>query len=295
MQTTLNVIVGMLCVLTVVACAPVRSRPTAEPDSVSRPTSQIADSSNVRPLVSSTFSPGVITYGYRSSSTIQSTAGDSVPQVDSVQVSARLAIAFQPLSAQQTISVVVHIDSLQVTHVPNGSLPAIQSAISQPRAETNLIVDLRSGRILSSHEQVPCTQEAQELVVQGNETLPNISPRAPSTTSWVDTTVRRLCRGGVTLRITQVARYQLVAQANDLDVSHVIVRNTDGEILGNGSQWQQTVQAMGRSAAVDTFFIARSNNRISRILGSSRLEISFQSERRSQQFLQLSQTQITAY
>lgn len=295
MQTGLNVIARMLCVLAVISCAPAHTRSTAEPDSVLPRPNQTADSNNVRMLASSTFSPGVITYNYRNSSTIQSTAGDSVPRVDSVQVVARLATAFQPLSPQQTIPVVVHIDSLQVTLVPTGSSSAIQAAVLQPRVETNLVVDLRTGRVLFSHEQMPCTQQAQELVLQGNETLPSISPRVPAATSWTDTTVRQLCRGGVTLHITQVAHYQLVTQASSSTISHMIVRNTDSQITGNGSQWQQTVQATGRSVAADTFFIARSTSRIIQILGSSRLEISFQSERRSQQFLQVSQTQITTH
>ena len=294
MQTALNVITRVLCVLAAASCIPARTRPTAEPDSVLLRPSPIADSKNVGTLASSTFSPGEIAYSYRNLSTIQSTAGDSVPRVDSVQVVARLAIAFQPLSAQQTISVVAHIDSLQVMPAANGSSSAIQAAVLQPSVETNLVVDLRTGRILFSHEQMPCTQQARELLVQGNETLPNISPGVPTVTSWVDTTVRQLCRGGVTLRITQVAHYQLVTRASSADVSHVIIRNTDSQIAGNGSQWQQMVQATGRSVAADTFFIARSNNRIIQILGSSRLEISFHSERRSQQFLQVSQIQITA-
>lgn len=297
MQTGLSMIARMLCVLAVVSCAPTRtrSRSTAESDSVLLRPNQTADSNDVWMLASSTFSPGIITYSYRNSSTIQSTAGDSVPRVDSVQVVARLATAFQPLSAQQTIPVVVHIDSLQVTPAPNGSSLTVQAAGPQPRVETNLVVDLRTGRILFSREQIPCTQQAQELVVQGNETLPSISPGVPTPTSWTDTTVRQLCRGGVSLRITQVAHYQLVTQASSSNISHVIVRNTDSRITGNGSQWQQMVQATGQSVAADTFFIARSNSRIVQILGSSRLEISFQSERRSQQFLQVSETQITAY
>ncbi len=295
MQTALNVIARMLCVLAVASCVPARTHSTAEPDSVLPRPNQTADSTNVRTLASSTFSPGVMTYSYRNSSTIQSTAGDSVPRVDSVHVVARLATAFQPLSAQQTISVVVHIDSLQVTPALTGSSSAVQAAVLQPRVETNLVVDLRTGRILFSQEQMPCTQQAQELVVQGNETLPSISPAVPTAISWTDTTVRQLCRGGVTLRITQVAHYQLVTQASSSNISHVIIRNTDSQIIGNGSQWQQIVQATGQSVAADTFFIARSNSRIIQILGSSRLEISFQSERRSQQFSQVSQTQITAY
>jgi hypothetical protein len=285
----------MSCVLAVASCVPARTRSTAEPDSVLPKPNQTADSNSVRTLVLSTFSPGAITYSYHNSSTIQSTAGDSVARADSVQVVARLAIAFQPPSAQQTIPVVVHIDSLQVTAAPNGSSSAVQAAVLQPRVETNLVVDLRTGHILFSHDQAPCTQQAQEIVVQGNEILPNISPRVPTVTSWTDTTVRQLCRGGVTLRIAQVAHYQLVTQASSTTVSDVIVRNTDSQITGSGSQWQQIVQATGRSVAVDTFFIARSNSRIIQVLGSSRLEISFQSERRSQQFLQVSRTQITAH
>jgi hypothetical protein len=295
MQTGLNVIARKLCVLAVASCVPAHTRSTAEPDSVLPRPNQTADSTNVRTLASSTFSPGVMTYSYRNSSTIQSTAGDSVPRVDSVQVVARLATAFQPLSAQQTISVVVHIDSLQVTPALTGSSSAVQAAVLQPRVETNLVVDLRTGGIRFSQEQMPCTQQVQELVVQGNETLPSISPAVPTAISWTDTTVRQLCRGGVTLRITQVAHYQLVTQASSSNISHVIIRNTDSQIVGNGSQWQQIVQATGQSVAADTFFIARSNSRIIQILGSSRLEISFQSERRSQQFSQVSQTQITAY
>jgi hypothetical protein len=295
MQTALNVIARVLCVSAVASCIPARTRSTAEPDSVLPKPSVIADSNNVRTLVSSAFSPGEITYSYRNSSTIQSTAGDSVPRVDSVLVLARLAVAFQPSSAQQTIPVVAHIDSLHVTPAPSGSSSAVQAAVSQPRVETNLVVDLRTGRILFSHEQMPCPQQARELLVQGTETLPSIPPTVPIVTSWVDTTARQLCRGGVTLRITQIAHYQLVTQASNSNVSHMIVRNTDSQIAGNGSQWQQMVQATGRSVAVDTFFIARSNSRITQILGSSRLEISFRSDRRSQQFLQVSQTQITAY
>jgi hypothetical protein len=295
MQTALNAIARVLCILAVVSCVPARRRSPAEPDSVLPKPSPIADSNNVRTLVASTFSSGEIRYSYRNSSTIQSTAGDSVPRVDSVQVVARLAIAFQPLSAQQTIPIVAHIDSLQVTPAPNGPLSVVQAAVLQPRIEINLAVDLKTGRIVFSHEQIPCTQQARELVVQGNEMLPNISPQVPTVTSWVDTTVRQICRGGITLRITQAAHYQLITGASSSNVSHVIVRNTDSQIMGNGSQWQQIVQAAGRSVATDTFFIARSNSRIVQILGSSRLEISFQSERRSQQFLQVSQTQITAY
>lgn len=295
MRTASNAIARMLSVLAVVSCVPARPGAKAEPDSVLPRPNQTADSNNAQTLVSSTFSPGVITYSYRNSSTIQSTAGDSIPRVDSVQVLARLAIEFHPLSVQKLIPVVVHIDSLQVAPAPNGSSSAVQTAVLQPRVEKNLVVDPTTGRIVFSHEQARCTQQAQEPVVQGNETLPSIPPRVPTTTSWTDTTVRQLCRGGITLRITQVADYQLITQTSGSNISHIIVRNTHSQISGDGSQWQQIVQATGQSLATDSFFIARSNSRIVQVSGITRLELSFQSERRNQQFLQVSQTQITAH
>lgn len=276
------------------ACATSRVRPSDKSDAPAPQPSRVSDSATTRTLFSSVFSPGTISYSYQSSSTVQSIVGDSTPRIDSIHVSAKLAVEFQSPANREGIPVVIRLDSLQVTTVPNASLPTQRSVNVQPNVQRDGEIHQRTGQITLSHKQVPCTQETQGLVLQGSEILPRISTNSPATSSWTDTTTHQLCRGGVALSARRIAHYQLTPETSDPEISYLIRRITESQLTGNGYQWQQTVRAIGRATAIDTFFIARTTTRVMRMSGSTRLEITFESARRSQQFVQISQTQAVA-
>ena len=111
--------------------------------------------------------------------------------------------------------------------------------------------------------------------------------------TWTDSAFRTLCRGGVPLQIRQTARYELQQAVGD-EIAYRIVRTTDSQISGEGTQWQQPVRATGQASAVDTFFIQRSTMRIVRVASISQLDLAFRSTFRDQRFKQALRAEILA-
>ena len=259
---------------------PAASPPTRTP---------LSDSSERRSLQSTAFSTGTISYLYENTAAIESTFGDSLPRFDSIQTTAVVTINFRQ-AVGETIATVT-TDSTRAAFTSSSA--AGRSMETWPNDTRAVVIDQTTGRTTMPTMTGTCTQESRELPLLGTETIPVLPATTPITTSWVDTLTRELCRGGVLLRFRHTLRYRLEPMLGSEFVYRVI-RDTESEIMGNGRQWQQDVQATGRGAAADTFLIAKPSSRISHISGSSRLEISFRTALREQSFVQTTRTQVIA-
>jgi hypothetical protein len=279
------VVYMVVCMTSACSRVPVQS---TESPVVPSPT-QPRDSAVGISLQERAYGEGSMAYVYQSVGSIESAVGDSTPRVDSVRTSALVTVMFRRSAATMPATATVQIDSAHVAfNAPSSGARPVEV---WPNEERRFSIDSRSGRLEGYPQSRPCTQELRELPLRGDEVMPAISPQALQSPIWTDTTSRTLCRGGVPLLIQQTAHYQLQQAAED-EIAYKIVRITDSQITGEGTQWQQAVRATGKASAVDTFFIQRSTMRIIRVVSISQLDLAFRSTLRDQRFKQTVQAQI---
>ena len=270
--------------------------PSEEASPAGIPTSRSSDSAAaILSPFAALYAPGTVHYRYEATSVTQSIAGDSIPRTDSVRVLAVLSATFQAGSSPQLTQVVTHADSIQLTSTSNvGAMGARVELNRRDTQQDTLEIDRITRRARPKRHMQSCTQETIDPIFRGDEIIPAIPERVPVSRTWVDTLTRQICRGGIPLRITQIARYEVAPRGGaDSAASYRIIRVTETQVSGTGMQWQQSVEASGRGAATDTLTIAQYGSpRLQHVVTTARTEIGFRSPRRNQQFIQTVTTQI---
>ena len=275
--------IGCYISLALTGCARQSSRmPTAVTPATRSPVT-VDSTSRASDNVLDIYRPGTIRYDYRLASTIQSVAGDSIPRTDTTRVSAILTGTFNGDGVQQVIDATVKADSILI---------ATQSAtVPAPPIQTQFVplrVDRVTGRIVSPRSTITeCNQETIDFVFRGDEIIPAIRQNGSAAQSWADTTVSEVCRGGLRLQLTRIARYRVEATQGAASGTTVL-RVSDVRVAGNGLQWQQAVQASGDGTAIDTLAVGGNPPRVQRISGVTRVNLEFRSPMRTQRFLQTS-------
>lgn len=274
-------------------CVRQPSSSNGELNPVTALTKGVPDSAVASPL-SALYAPGTVQYVYGATSIVQSVSGDSVPRIDSTRVTANLSATFQADPAGKLVRAITRADSIDITIVPNVAGTRARMAGNQVEQQDTLEFDRGTGRIrLDRPVGQVCGQETTAPFFRGDELMPAL-PHRMNPGVWTDTTVRQVCRAGVALQLTQIARYQLLPQiATDSVADYRIVRITESRIAGTGTQWQQPVEVLGRGAATDTFVVGRQDMRLRQAAMSARVEIEFRSERRQQRFIQSTEARIT--
>ena len=236
------------------------------------------------------YQAGSIRYDYRLISTVQSIAGDSIPRMDSVRITAVLTATFSGDPTQRVVDATLKADSIIVTAQPGSTTPSSLQTQFVP-----LRLDRPSGRITSPGAVLAeCTQETQDVVFHGDEIVPALLREGSASRSWADTSTSEVCRGGLRLQLARIARYRVEAPTPTQPTQTTVIRVTDVRVSGNGVQWQQPVQASGEGAAVDTLFVGGIPPRLRQLSGQSQMELEFRSPMRTQRFLQRSATVIGA-
>jgi hypothetical protein len=262
-----------------------RTRPVPG-GSVAAPVTQpstAADSGSDMRLTSS-FHPGRVVYDLTVSSVIESLVGDSVPRVDSIRLSSVVSAEFTINAREPQIEASVQADSTRLFVTPN-------QAIQLGTFRQKYAID-HSGRVhrIPSTPQ-PCGMEADNPVT-GEEILPRLPSTASFPESWSDTTLYELCRGGVLLQATRIATYRRFALPDSSTSTSQLIRYSHLTLTGRGSQWDQPVEATGSGDSVDTLTLSHTQLRLTRVVGSARLEVKFLSRYRNQVLRQFSQSQL---
>ena len=165
--------------------------------------------------------------------------------------------------------------------VQTGSSPVLQFT----SYTDTLRITTATGKVTLIGSQKPlCEIQAHDALVRSDDMVPVLSgKRAPI---WGDTSVRQVCRAGIQLEAHRVVTYQLDSSATDLR----LLRSTVTTFNGRGTQWNQPVESVGQSISTDTLFLdSTSRQRVQRIKGFTRLQLSFKSQLRNQQFEQLTE------
>lgn len=252
-------------------------RPAVMSDSASvKPHS---DSLKAVPIHINIYYPGIQRYDYRLDVVIKSIAGDSIPRVDSSQIRAVLTTSFR-MPVEGMLEAHVEVDSAMA--IVLGHAGTTHALPSQSFA---FKISPTTGQVLQQsdvvgHDADSCSDQASNSSFHGTELLPIIHPGARV---WTDSSVVRECRGSVRLMFSRTMHYQLAEFSGPL---WQLVRVTEARVTGSGSQWSQPVEVSGKGSSVDTFFISQSPPRLQRLSGTSQLEIGFQSQLRSQRFVQ---------
>ena len=284
-------ITSWLAALSLAACT---SRPTPSPIPTSegdRPPVTAVDSTvHASNSALDIYQAGSIRYDYRLTSTVQSTAGDSVPQTDSIRIAAVLTATFSGDPTQRVADATLKADSIIVSAQPGSTtLPSLQTQFVPLR------VDRSSGRITSPRTVLAeCTQETQDVVFHGDEIVPAVLREGSAARSWADTSTSEVCRGGLRVQLERIARYRIDAPTPAQAAQTTVIRVTNVKVTGKGVQWQQPVQVTGEGAAVDTLFVGGVPPRLRQLSGQSQMELEFRSPMRTQRFLQRSATAIAA-
>ena len=236
------------------------------------------------------YQPGSIRYDYQVTSTVQSIAGDSIPRIDSVRITAVLTATFSGDAAQKVTDATLKADSIIVAAQPGSTAsPSLQTQFVPFR------VDRSSGRITSPRAVLSeCTQETQDVVFHGDEIVPAVMREGSASRSWADTSTSEVCRGGLRIQLARIARYRVDAATSTQSPQATVIRVTNVRVTGNGLQWQQPVQVSGEGAAIDTLLMGGIPPRLRQLSGQSQMELEFRSPMRTQRFLQRSATTITA-
>lgn len=236
-------------------------------------------------IIPAIFQHGTATYDLTITSTVEATtAGDSLPRTDSSHVTAMLSASFTPLTNQVTRAD-VRIDSISV--VTPGSTTPSPGVIHAYQIRIGF-----DGRLSIQRPSVStsCTLE-QPTILTGEEILPVVPPMSAIPQSWSDTARFELCRGGIRLNVTRIAEYRRVPATSPHENMPIhIVRSTRTAFEGQGTQWQQAVEAIGKATTVDTLIL--SGSRLLSISGETHLELGFQSQFRAQEFRQVSHIEV---
>lgn len=277
----------IMCVMLMVACVQPSSSPAPLPPS-SQETPISDDSTRIRSgLAVNIYRPGSTSYDYTLTSTIRSITGDSIQRVDTTSLTAVVSATFGSSEGRRTYRAEIAIDSAVIT---SSSITG-ENRFSPRRLQATWI-DPESGKL--QHDQVQptaCTLGQSEPPFLGDELLPVIPARDIVGRSWADTTRYQLCRGGVTLLVTRIARYRAQIDnplPQETGPALHIFRVSEVTLTGQGNQWQQPVQASGTGSSIDTLTIGGTPARLRSIIGNSRMEIEFHSRIRLQRFLQAS-------
>jgi hypothetical protein len=241
------------------------------------------------------YRPGRVTYDLTLRSVVQVVAGDSVPRSDSAHATAVVTATFTTApGATGSSSSVARVDtrSDSVTLVVNGS----SAPQAQRSTESSYLLDIDLATGMVRRRQLPggtCVFGEPESILAGDEAVPNIPVGPIPTRSWLDTTRYELCRGGIPLRVTRVARYrpEPVAPGDSL---LRIIRVSDATLEGQGSQWQQPVRAAGTGVSIDTIVVGTRTGRTHSIVANSRVEMDFTSTFRTQRFRQEASSRLQA-
>lgn len=228
----------------------------------------------------SPFHPGRVVYELATISVIESVIGDSIPQTDSMRLNSVVSAEFVMDGHESQIQVAIRIDSTYLTTTFN----------QQQQFETvrRSYIISRSGQIQSTTTAPDaCGMEADNPIT-GVEILPNFPAVEPPAGLWTDTTAYTLCRGGIRVQATRVAVYRRVSLADNPSALHLI-RQSRVTLAGQGSQWDQPVEATGLGDSVDTLTFSQPPIRLTQITGSAQLELKFASRFRNQVLRQSSQ------
>lgn len=279
---------GYYAITVLIGCIhqPIRTRTPIPPDTES---SMARDSGRVTPGHSlEIFTPGSVRYDYRAIATIQSTLGDTVPRIDSTQVTAVLTAMFAADSTQALVNAITRVDSLQVRS------PTISYKPS-PHVEPIVVrIDRQTGRLLAhAPGSLDCTETTPELMFQGDEVTPVLLRSSVTKKTWTDTAIVTVCRSGILMRLTKERTSHIDSQITSTNETRVI-RLTSLKVTGTGSLWHQRVSVSGHGTSTDTLILAGQPTRLQRVSTKSEMMLTFQSEIRTQRFLQLSSTTITA-
>ena len=236
------------------------------------------------------YQPGSIRYDYQVTSTVQSIAGDSIPRIDSVRITAVLTATFSGDAAQSGTDATLKADSIIVATQPGSTgSPSLQTQFVPLR------VNRSTGRITSPRAVLSeCTQETQDVVFHGDEIVPAVMREGSASRSWADTSTSEVCRGGLRMQLARIARYRVDAPTSMQSPQTTVIRVTNVRVTGNGLQWQQPVQVSGEGAAIDTLLMGGIPPRLRQLSGQSQMELEFRSPMRTQRFLQRSASTITA-
>jgi len=258
-------------------------RAGTDPNSVIAIQSQRSDSA-MSIAFPNVFRTGTLTYDFTSSSIVQSTSGDSIPQADTSDAAAVLTVSFSGTSGTQLAQIMVQVDSARVVG---------QNFIHRDTLGPYIVTVIPRRAIqISRPATQACNLENSQLLA-GDEILPALPIGNELPTQWTDTTRYELCRGGIPLRVTRVAQYRphsiLLEHQDD---SITIIRSTVISLEGRGVQWQQPVNVIGRGASTDTLTIVQ--QRLRKISGTTNVELTFRSAFRTQSFRQSSNTDLSA-
>ena len=268
------VIASLGCTQTVAQQDPISAQPSIKTDSVSR-----TDSTIQLLTAAQLFHPGSIVYDYRTVSIVHTTLGDTVPRTDTSTITAVLHVMFQqPTGTSLTIQARVDTDSI-------ASRTGIGSTIQFPIQTDTLKINTTTGKVeFPNQNQSSCDINTREAVVRTDEVIPTVLANHRET--WNDTLDRRICRAGIQLEAHRVTTYQIDSTASRFQ----LLRRTRTTFTGRGAQWNQPVEASGQSTSEDTLVLEMTGQRrIQQIRGSTRLELSFRSQLRNQEFQQMTQ------
>lgn len=273
-------IAGFCGTITVVAgCTGRRTsvRPAVVSDSTS--VKLHSDSLKVVPIDINIYQPGIQRYDYRLDAVVKSIAGDSIPRVDSSQITAVLTTSFQ-MPVQGMLEAHIEVDSAMV--VVQGHAATVHALPSQ---SFRFKINPTTGQVLQrggvvGYDSALCSNLASNSSFHGTELLPRIKPGART---WTDSSVVRECRDSVIFVFSRTMHYQVSEPVGPV---RQLIRLTEARVTASGSQWSQPVDVSGKGSSVDTFFISQSPPRLQRLSGTSQLEIGFQSQLRSQRFVQ---------
>jgi hypothetical protein len=272
----------------VIACASQTSR--AGPVSPNAPIREVRSDSSALTTVlhTSIYQPGNQRFDVQLKSTVQSTTGDSIPRVDSSWLTAVISAQYFLTGDQKSsIRANVEADSIKLVSSTVGA-----SGKTLPRELFTVSVDTTNGRgsVIPSREE--CSDSSNSLF-HGDEVTPVVGVQSFTLQRWTDSSSYALCRGGILLRAIRISVYQQdsISTRRSSDTLIQIIRTTEIQFVGSGSQFLQPVQATGYGRSVDTLVIQQEPLRLSRISGTANLELEFQSPLRHQRFTQKTSSQ----
>ena len=258
----------------------IQHEPTVrQPISITTDSTSRTDSAAHNILPTDLFRPGNAIYDYRTVSVVRVTLGDTVPRVDTSTVSALLSATFQTSGSDNlTTQVRITVDSITVQ---TRSSPILHFT---PYTDTLRITTATGKVTLVGSQNALCEIQAHDALVRSDDVVPVLSGKRAAI--WGDTSVRQVCRAGIQLEAHRVVTYQLDSTATDPR----LLRSTVTTFNGQGTQWNQPVESVGQSISTDTLFLdLTSRQRIERVRGFTRLQLSFKSQLRNQQFEQLTE------
>ena len=262
-----------------------RTRPVPRGSAVAPVTQpSIAADSGSDTRLTSSFHPGRVVYDLTVTSVIESLLGDSVPRVDSIRLSSVVSAEFMINAREPQIEANVQADSTRL-------LVASNQVTHLGTFRQKYMID-RSGRVhRTSSTPQPCGMGADNPVT-GEEILPRLPSGGTLPKSWSDTTLYELCRGGVLLHATRIATYHRFALPDSSTSTSQFIRHSHLTLTGRGTQWDQPVEATGSGDSMDTLTVSHTQSRLTRVIGSARLEVKFLSRYRNQVLRQFSQSQL---